>query len=59
MLAMVVNDNAGTLMPPGVIATIASKLAPTRAWCHWLMQKCRIHLHLSPLYIINLHWYDP
>ena len=29
MLAMVVNDNAGSLTPRGVPTTIASKLAPT------------------------------
>ena len=29
MLAMVVNDNAGILMPLGVVEFIASKLAPT------------------------------
>jgi len=29
MLAMVVNDNAGYLMPRGVFASIASMLAPT------------------------------
>ena len=29
MLAMVVNDNAGHLTPHGVLATIASMLAPT------------------------------
>ncbi len=29
MLAMVVNDNAGCLMPRGVWPTIASMLAPT------------------------------
>jgi hypothetical protein len=29
MLAMVVNDNAGSLVPPGVLESIASMLAPT------------------------------
>jgi len=29
MLAMVVNDNAGCLMPRGVSSSIASMLAPT------------------------------
>ena len=29
MLAMVVNDNAGILMPRGVPSSIASMLAPT------------------------------
>ncbi len=29
MLAMVVNDNAGSLMPRGVRSSIASLLAPT------------------------------
>ncbi|AWY40246.1 hypothetical protein DKY63_10225 [Pseudomonas putida] len=29
MLAMVVNDNAGILIPRGVLASIASMLAPT------------------------------
>jgi len=29
MLAMVVNDNAGPLTPRGVLASIASLLAPT------------------------------
>ncbi len=29
MLAMVVNDDAGQLMPRGACSTIASKLAPT------------------------------
>ncbi len=29
MLAMAVNDNAGSLTPSGVLSTIASKLAPT------------------------------
>ncbi len=29
MLAMNVNDNAGSLIPRGVIASIASMLAPT------------------------------
>ncbi len=29
MLAMVVNDNAGSLAPRGVLGFIASKLAPT------------------------------
>ena len=29
MLAMVVNDNAGSLIPRGVSAIIASMLAPT------------------------------
>ncbi len=29
MLAMVVNDNAGCLTPRGVLASIASRLAPT------------------------------
>ncbi|MPQ66157.1 hypothetical protein GC387_05820 [Pseudomonas sp. MWU12-2323] len=32
MLAMDVNDNAGQMMPSGVPATIASKLAPTEGW---------------------------
>jgi hypothetical protein len=30
LLAMVVNDNAGSLMPRGVLGLIASMLAPTR-----------------------------
>jgi hypothetical protein len=29
MLAMVVNDNAGNLLPRGVLESIASVLAPT------------------------------
>jgi len=29
MLAMVVNDDAGCLLPRGVLMSIASKLAPT------------------------------
>ena len=32
MLAMVVNDNAGCLMPSGASSSIASMLAPTRAF---------------------------
>ncbi len=31
LLAMVVNDNAGSLTPRGVLSSIASRLAPTRA----------------------------
>ncbi len=30
MLAMEVNDNAGSLTPRGVLVSIASRLAPTR-----------------------------
>jgi hypothetical protein len=33
MLAMVVNDNAGSLVPRGVLGIIASKLAPTVFVC--------------------------
>jgi len=29
LLAMVVNDDAGSLIPRGALTTIASKLAPT------------------------------
>ncbi|SDV16590.1 hypothetical protein SAMN05216558_5544 [Pseudomonas vancouverensis] len=32
MLAMDVNDNAGSLMPRVVLLTIASMLAPTEGW---------------------------
>ncbi|RBH54391.1 hypothetical protein C3F00_023530 [Pseudomonas sp. MWU13-2860] len=34
MLAMDVNDNAGSLMPRGAWVTIASKLAPTKTGMH-------------------------
>ncbi len=33
MLAMVVNDDAGNLMPRGALQSIASKLAPTGVVC--------------------------
>ncbi|MPQ69920.1 hypothetical protein GC387_25295 [Pseudomonas sp. MWU12-2323] len=34
MLAMDVNDNAGSLMPRGAWVTISSKLAPTKTGMH-------------------------
>ncbi|AWY38533.1 hypothetical protein DKY63_00890 [Pseudomonas putida] len=34
LLAMVVNDNAGNLMPRGVRGSIASRLAPTGVVIH-------------------------
>ena len=38
MLAMVVNDNAGCLMPSGVSSSIASMLAPTGGACCYRMR---------------------
>ncbi len=34
MLAMVVNDDTDSLTPRGVLASIASRLAPTGDSCH-------------------------
>jgi hypothetical protein len=41
MLAMVVNDNVGCLIPRGVLATIASMLAPTGA-ASWSRQNAAL-----------------
>ncbi len=40
MLAMVVNDDAGHLMPPVALASIASMLAPTAPSPSTAIKKC-------------------
>ncbi|AWY38523.1 hypothetical protein DKY63_00840 [Pseudomonas putida] len=54
---MVVNDDAGGLMPRGVQSSIASRLAPTGVRCRPLITPCinsnsptAVYLHQTPFY---------